>query len=99
MDLTTILIASGAVVGSFILPIRWLHSGHTKMKLDLTNLERRAVRRDEVERMISLYTDPIKEDVHATKMGVDGLIEKFHRLELLIARDLGRKAQHGNSES
>lgn len=91
MELLTVLAAAGAVVGSFILPIRWLHSGQSKMKSDMVILERRSVRKDEMEKMITLHTDPIKEDVHATKKGVEGLIEKFHNLELLIAREFGSR--------
>lgn len=91
MEILTVLAAAGAVVGSFVLPIRWLHSGQSKMKSELITLDRRAVKKDEMERMITLYTDPIKEDVHATKKGVEGLIEKFHNLELLIAREFGSR--------
>lgn len=91
MDLLTVLTAAGVLGGSFILPIRWLFNGQNKMKGDITNIERRSVPRNEMERMVTLYTDPIKEDVHATKKGVEGLIEKFHRLELLIAREFGNR--------
>lgn len=90
MDLLTVLTAAGVLGGSFILPIRWLFNGQNKMKGEISVIERRSVPRSDMERMITLYTDPIKEDVHATKKGVDGLIEKFHRLELLIAREFGK---------
>ena len=91
MEIITVLAAAGAVVGSFVLPIRWLHGGQSKMKSDMAILERRSVRKDEMERMITLYTDPIKEDVHATKKGVEGLLDKFHNLELMMAREFGSR--------
>jgi hypothetical protein len=92
MDFTGLIAAGSAVVASFIFPIRWLHGGAKVMKQDMANLERRAVGKDDMERMITLYTDPIKADVRATKRGVDALIEKFHSLELFIARELGGKS-------
>ena len=70
--------------------MRFLFTGQTKMKSEVTELDRRTVDRREIERLITLYTDPIKNDVHATKTGVEGLIEKFHRLELLIAAEFGK---------
>lgn len=90
MDIGSIIAGAGILAGGFVLPIRFLFTGQTKMKSDVTDLERRTVSRTEVERLITLYTDPIKNDIHATKTGVEGLIEKFHRLELLIAAEFGR---------
>jgi len=85
------ILSIGALITLLAIPLGMLFNGQSAIRKELNGVERDVLLKDEVEKMIGLYIDPIKNDVQHTRKGVEDLSTQFRELELLIARELGRR--------
>lgn len=95
---TLISISAAIAVFTYILKSQ----NSIKDKLDM--LDKEVLSKDETEKLIKLYTDPLKDDLRVTRSGIEKLMMQFHSLELMIARELGSldgafKIQHDTSRN